>query len=222
MSRISQNKNLFTSQEIVGKRTLLTELINLINEIQFKLKNNHSFDWTPTPEINLAQVDPPVQLQTLFCLMTHHWSIKQNNFIELREHTSESEVRTRDRRERSRHAFPMDKKSQKIHRPGTGGYNWSVSDHPEGFQTYFSHLEGLSGTFPPISTSGKNHTKMITAIFRSDLYRFAKAIKSTDNRDSRLRNHQVIKKFFFQSFEVNLVRSTLHRTKKSNTAILFV
>ena len=92
----------------------------------------------------------------------------------------------------------MDKKSQKIHRPGTGGYNWSVSDHPEGFQTYFSHLEGLSGTFPPISTSGKNHTKMITTIFRSDLYRFAKAIKSTDNRDSRLRNHQVIKKFFFK------------------------
>ena len=79
-------------------------------------------------------------------------------FIELREHTSESEVRARDRRERSRHAFPMDKKVRKsTGRPGTGGYNRSVSDHPEGFQTFFPHLEGLSGTYPPISTSDKSH-----------------------------------------------------------------
>ena len=148
---------------MVGKRTLLTELINLINEIQFKLKNNHSFDWTPTPEINLAQVDPPVQLQALFCLMTHHWSIKQNNFYRI----TRTYFGVRSSGQRSAGTFPTclpdGQKSQKIHRKAWDGriqvvsYNRSVSDHPEGFQTFFPHLEGLSGTYPPISTSDESH-----------------------------------------------------------------
>ena len=144
---------------MVGKRTLLTELINLINEIQFKLKNNHSFDWTPTPEINLAQVDPPVQLQALFCLMTHHWLIKQNNFYRITRTYFGPEIGGNVPDMPSRWTKKSENPQEGLGRADTTGQFQSLklSDHPEGFQTFFPHLEGLSGTYPPISTSDKSH-----------------------------------------------------------------
>lgn len=150
---------------MVGKRTLLTELINLINEIQFKLKNNHSFDWTPTPEINLAQVDPPVQLQALFCLMTHHWSIKQNNFYRI----TRTYFGVRSSGQRSAGTFPTclpdGQKSQKIHRKAWDGRR----DFKHSFPIWKACRERTR--LSPLPTS---HTKMITTIFRSDLYRFVR------------------------------------------------